>query len=86
MREPSSGLTVDEAVSIARDAAPQADGYRMASAAYTFPAPGQEHIGVPADRSIWTIAFEAMDGSGQGTVVQLDYVDGTVYSILNGIE
>lgn len=84
--EPSSGLSFDEALSIAHEAAPEADGYRLTSADYKFWGPEQEHIGVPADRWTWTIVFRAMDGSGRGTVVQLDYVDGTVYSVLNGIE
>jgi hypothetical protein len=89
-------LTREEAVVIARDAAPQAAGrpvtFAEAGPSVDLLPPGAPEVerlisAIPADRWIWVITFSSGDGplGGESSVVVIDYLDGRVYGVVDWI-
>jgi len=88
-----SGLTELEAIAAARAAAPHAADRRVVSAKagpvgqlmrpieeYEFSSP------LEPDRWVWVIAIVSGDGwDGEATLVVIDYLDGRVYLVFNGM-
>lgn len=84
------GITMAEAVAIARDAAPQAETYQVVAArAGPYKVIGDIFVNVDlaGDRWVWLITFS--DGGpplgAEGTFVLVDYIDGTVHAIQDWI-
>ena len=85
---PSAPLSRDAAVALARAAAPQSAQHPVtvaeAGPARDFASAGME--GVPGDRWVWYIVLSNLGPlSGEGTFVILDYVDGTIYEVVDVI-
>jgi hypothetical protein len=89
---PSGGMSRDEAVDIAREAVPQADGWDVLAAEagpvnrFDYLA-GQAFISaVPADRWVWVIDLGSGPPLGaEGSWVVIDYLDGRVYGVVDWI-
>lgn len=87
---PPAGVTEDDAIAIARTAAPHAADWlvRVATAGplqNVFTARGEFEWSraIPPDRWIWQITLGVGDAlDSRGTHVFLDYLDGTVYRVL----
>jgi hypothetical protein len=85
---PSPGITFDEALAAAREAAPQTADYQVAVHEYLPAAELHESLmamDVPPDRWVWYLFFTEPGGSSLVAVI-VDYLDGTVLEVSEGIE
>jgi hypothetical protein len=90
----SDGLSEDDAVAIAREAAPIAANGEARSAqagplGEVFPSRDlfDWSRNLPADRWVWMVFLmnATAGGDEEGAIVILDYHDGTVYKVMEGI-
>jgi hypothetical protein len=90
----SDGLSEDDAVAIAREAAPiAADGEARSAQAgplgEVFPSRDlfDWSRNLPADRWVWMVFLvnTTAGGDEEGAIVILDYHDGTVYKVMEGL-
>ena len=85
---PSPGITLDEALAAAHEAAPQTADYQVLVHEYVPAAEThQAHMAldVPPDRWVWYLFFREPGGSSLVSVI-VDYLDGTVLEVAEGIE
>ena len=85
---PSPGITFDEALAAAHDAAPQTADWQVVVHEYV-PA-GELHeqfmaLDDPPGRWVWDLVFNEPGGSNLAIVI-VDYLDGTVHEVIEGIE
>ena len=83
---PESGLSEDEAVELARAAAPQSAHFPVTVAKAGPASAFSPFHDIAGDRWVWYILLSDLGPlSGEGTMVFLDFVDGRVYEVIDVI-